>query len=325
MNKKKNGLIVFLLLFSFQRLELQAQDPVFSQFYANPIYLNPALAGAAVCPRFILNYRNQWPAIGNGFVTYAASYDQYLKSISSAVAVTAMSDRMGDGSISSNSIGGVYAYRIRLTENFFIHTALQATYVNRVNDWAILTFSDQYNQTGLVNPVSADPDANKNNSLNEADFSGGLVGSSDRFYIGFALHHFYQTPMDEWYKFPMKYTLHGGINFPLDITSGGEPIVISPAVLCQFQGRSQQFNYGLHLDIHPLFLGVWLRHGTHNVDAALFSAGITYQKFRFGYSYDWTLSPLKQQTGGAHEVSFAIILPCAKESKAHARIPCPKF
>ncbi len=41
----------------------QAQDPEFSQFYANPLYLNPALAGANICPRAILNYRNQWPGL----------------------------------------------------------------------------------------------------------------------------------------------------------------------------------------------------------------------------------------------------------------------
>ena len=39
----------------------KAQDATFSQFYANPTYLNPALAGSGICPRVSLNYRNQWP------------------------------------------------------------------------------------------------------------------------------------------------------------------------------------------------------------------------------------------------------------------------
>ncbi|MGM0478992.1 MAG: type IX secretion system membrane protein PorP/SprF, partial [Bacteroidota bacterium] len=36
---------------------VRAQDPQFSQFYANPIYLNPAFAGSHGCPRFAANYR----------------------------------------------------------------------------------------------------------------------------------------------------------------------------------------------------------------------------------------------------------------------------
>ena len=40
-----------------------AQDPEFTQFYANPLYLNPAFAGSSHCPRMNLNYRNQWPAL----------------------------------------------------------------------------------------------------------------------------------------------------------------------------------------------------------------------------------------------------------------------
>ena len=35
-----------------------AQDPHFSQFYANPLYLNPALTGSSIGPRYLLNYRN---------------------------------------------------------------------------------------------------------------------------------------------------------------------------------------------------------------------------------------------------------------------------
>ncbi|MFT4523977.1 MAG: hypothetical protein ACI85F_000118, partial [Bacteroidia bacterium] len=53
--------------------ESLAQDPQFTQFYANPLYLNPAFAGSKRCPRVVMNYRNQWPAISGTFVTYSAS------------------------------------------------------------------------------------------------------------------------------------------------------------------------------------------------------------------------------------------------------------
>ena len=58
---------------------IYAQDPQFSQFYASPLYLNPALTGSVKCPRATLNYRNQWPALGSTYVTYIASFDQQVK------------------------------------------------------------------------------------------------------------------------------------------------------------------------------------------------------------------------------------------------------
>ncbi|NBU92563.1 MAG: type IX secretion system membrane protein PorP/SprF, partial [Flavobacteriia bacterium] len=54
------SIAVFVLLYfgiSF------SQDPTFTQFYSNPLYLNPALTGATGCSRFSFNYRNEWPQL----------------------------------------------------------------------------------------------------------------------------------------------------------------------------------------------------------------------------------------------------------------------
>ncbi|MEY3249061.1 MAG: hypothetical protein RL742_1104 [Bacteroidota bacterium] len=45
-----------------------AQDPYFSQFYANRVYLNPAYAGFDPGTTVLLNYRNQWPGVPDGDV-----------------------------------------------------------------------------------------------------------------------------------------------------------------------------------------------------------------------------------------------------------------
>ena len=54
--------------------EAQAQDPEFTQYYANPLFLNPAFAGSDRCPRMVMSYRNQWPAMSGNYVTQAVSY-----------------------------------------------------------------------------------------------------------------------------------------------------------------------------------------------------------------------------------------------------------
>jgi len=69
-------LIFIFLIITFHIL---AQDPGYSQFFANPVYLNPAFAGTTELPRVAMNYRNQWPQKGATFTTYFLSYNQLLK------------------------------------------------------------------------------------------------------------------------------------------------------------------------------------------------------------------------------------------------------
>ena len=97
--------IAFLLTAILQ--EVKAQDPQFTQFYANPLYLNPAFAGVARCPRFILNYRNQWPSIPGNYVTYSASYDQHIDALSGGVGILVTNDVAGQGTLNTLNFSGI--------------------------------------------------------------------------------------------------------------------------------------------------------------------------------------------------------------------------
>ena len=61
MYKNITKILIALSALVFTTETASAQDPAFSQFYANPLYLNPAFAGTNICPRVNLNYRDQWP------------------------------------------------------------------------------------------------------------------------------------------------------------------------------------------------------------------------------------------------------------------------
>ncbi|MFZ9207484.1 MAG: type IX secretion system membrane protein PorP/SprF, partial [Sediminibacterium sp.] len=62
------------LIFSLTRVS--AQDPHFSQFFASPLTINPALTGKFDGKyRITSNHRNQWPTINNAFITTTASFD----------------------------------------------------------------------------------------------------------------------------------------------------------------------------------------------------------------------------------------------------------
>ena len=133
MMKKLLTILSFLALGS---IELMAQDPEFTQFYANPLYLNPAFAGTAKCPRICMNYRNEWPGLNNAYVTYSASYDQHVDNLSGGIGILATSDRAGDGTLTTNRISGIYSYQLNVNREFSMKFGLEGTYHQKSLDWS---------------------------------------------------------------------------------------------------------------------------------------------------------------------------------------------
>lgn len=79
--------IITLILLTVPE-KIKGQDPVFSQYYASPLQINPAFTGLTNGPRFGVNYRNQWPLIDQVFktyVTYNLFYDQFIPAIKSGL------------------------------------------------------------------------------------------------------------------------------------------------------------------------------------------------------------------------------------------------
>src|ERR1041384_6550535 len=83
--------------------ELKAQDPQFTQFYANPLYLNPAFAGNARCPRICMNYRNQWPLLSGRYVTYSISTDAHVDALAGGVRILVTTDDQAHGTLNTTN------------------------------------------------------------------------------------------------------------------------------------------------------------------------------------------------------------------------------
>src|SRR5471030_2677540 len=107
---KKITMSFLLVLGIFSAKNAKAQDPQFTQFYANPLYLNPAFAGTARCPRICLNYRNQWPNLSGTYVTYSASYDQHFDALSGGIGVLVTTDDQAKGTLKTTTASFIYSY-----------------------------------------------------------------------------------------------------------------------------------------------------------------------------------------------------------------------
>lgn len=312
-----------------------AQDIGFSQFYANPLYLNPAFAGSAVAPRIALAYRAQWPGLVSAFTTVSASYDQYIESLHGGVGAILLTDRQGDhGVLTSSMLGVMYAFHFQLTRDIRMSAALQATVVNNALNWSsYLRFPGQidpdlgftYGLDGIHQP--------DNLSKMFIDFNAGMLVSGSKWYAGLAAAHLTQ-PDQAFYgedRVPMKITVHGGglLNVSEEARRQsslglGTPI-ISPNLVYQYQGGLHYFNYGVYLDWEPFLVGVWFRHGMKNADAFIFQLGVQQDYFKVGYSYDVTVSKLANASHGSHEVSVGFLLPVPEQKKKVRAIRCPSF
>lgn len=333
MIKRLRLTILAMILFSWGLV--QAQDPQFSQFYANPLYLNPALAGFVDCGRVNLNYRNQWPSLSNAYITYSASYDQSLPGINSGFGILAMSDRQGDGALVRNSVAGFYTYQLRISEPLVISFGIEGRYYQEALDWNKLIFADQIDPT-TGNIGSTNETRPTNDNISVLDFAAGAVlAHTDQWFVGVAVHHLTQ-PNISFYdnadsKLPMKFTLHGGVN--INLSQGGlgnnhkDDWVLEPQLLYMQQEGFKQLNAGLYITRMPLVLGAWFRSNFSNPDAFVALVGLQFSNIKFGYSYDATVSNIGGSAGGAHEITFAwnfCIYKQAKRRKIRA-IKSPSF
>ena len=297
---------------------LQAQDPQFTQFYANPLYLNPAFAGTARCPRICMNYRNQWPNLSGTYVTYSASYDQHIDAISGGLGVIVTQDDQAHGTLKTTNVSLIYSYLLPVTREFSIKFGLQAGFFQKSLDKSKLNFGDMIDaRRGFVwNTNEVIPSTNKSN----LDFGGGILGYSKRYFIGAAFQHI--TQPDEGLqgisKLPLKITGHAGAIIPLE--KGGDSY-ISPNVLFMQQQNFTQLNLGLYFVRGSFVGGLWYR----NSDAFIVLVGLQTDHFKVGYSYDVTVSKLASNTAGSHEISMQMQFECRPKKKKYRTISCPSF
>lgn len=302
-----------------------AQDPQFTQFYANPIYLNPAFAGTARCPRMIMNYRNEWPALSGTFVTYSASYDQHVDGLQGGLGLVILQDRAGEGTLNTTSGNLAYSYRLNVNRSFSIKAGFQAGYIQKKVDWEKLTFGDMIDpRYGFIYETA---ETQVNDTRGNLDLSAGILGFSKQYFGGVAFHHL--TQPNEGFintnqaRLPMKITAHAGAIIPLD--ESGEESNVSPNILFQKQQDFQQINFGIYVNKGPIVGGLWYRQAEKNSDAFIALVGFQQNMVKFGYSYDITLSKLSNATSGSHEFSFALQFECRPKKRKFRAISCPSF
>jgi len=317
---------------------LFGQDPQFSQFYSNYLYLAPSFAGLTEKNRIAFNYRNQWPEIAHGYHTYSVSYDRYIEKFRSGMGVLIMQDEAGTGRLRSLNIGLQYSFDFNITQKWHFRPGMQFLYTERAINFEDLLWSDQISASG--NAATSAEMTPIDNHIGDIDFSTSALGYSDRFWFGYSIDHLLHPNQSFFYyeeddrntgKVPIKHAFFGGTKFITHETLLRPiPTTLQLAFIYKQQKQFRQLDLGVYWYRNPFVLGFWYRgiplyKEVFNRDAFTILAGIKTRHLNIGYSYDFTMSKLITRTGGSHEVSLSYTFKTKPIKHRPKMVPCPEF
>ena len=200
-----NTIALLFVVFSLP-VTLTAQDPHFSQFYAAPLQVNPAMTGVFSGQfRIAINYREQWGSvIDNPFRTLAASFDirhRVGKGDYMAYGLSTLRDEAGPANFNRISGNLNFAYLKQLngsryrSSNQYLVGGAQVGFGQHGLDYSNLWFTEQYDADKAI--VDTDlPNGELVNATSDPfmDINAGLLwyavfAENASFYAGGALHH----------------------------------------------------------------------------------------------------------------------------------------
>lgn len=317
-----------------------AQDIHFSQFFASPLTLNPALTGNFDGNlRVSGNYRNQWPTINRAFTTSSVSVDFPILTGSInennrlAVGILGYTDQQADGALKNNFGSLSVAYHQGLDEDGYnrISAGFQMAYNTKNLNTESLKFEDQLRSNGFTGITS---EIFRNNQLNVGYFDlnagltySGTTQSNVNYYLGASAYHL-TKPKESFqngqFNLNQRYTVHGGVYLPLNTQ-----LMLHTSALYQSQAGAHEtvlggafgYNFGDEYNESgtTLYVGSWYRFG----DALIPYIGLEFSKLRLGASYDVNTSSLKTASQSRGGIEFSLIY--INKPSGERNLPCPKF
>lgn len=345
-----------LLLTLTSVFALQAQDIHFTQFYASPLLLNPALTGGFDGQlRASTIIRDQWRgALETPFVTTTAALDFRFplkvggraNGDAASAGIVFMNDRVKQYDFTHNQImvSGGYHKMLDKRTNQILSGGLQIGIGQRNIIYSGLNFQDQFsiNPDGSTGYFGQTREDLPTNNITFFDASLGVNYSyaprgAAGVYVGAAVHHinepdisYFSRDDDSLDPEPLKrkYSVHLAGVLPLS-----SKMSLQPRALAQLQGESAQAVLGTNIRMQfdefsttALHLGSWVR-GVRNIngfgtDAVVALMGIEYHNFLLGTSYDIGLSDFTagSRGRGALEISIAYL-----GSYENDTLLCPQF
>lgn len=338
---KKTALILILAILTGYPGLIRAQDIHFSQFFASPLYTNPANAGNFEGDyRFVMNNKNQWNSFTDAYTTFAGSFDAgfgniFLADSHAGAGLQINNDIAGDGKFGTTQfyLNLAYSMSFGKTKQFMAGAGFNAGYIMHGINFNNFTFGNQYSGE-QYDPYSSSGEVWIYDKINYPDFGAGVnftykISPEFSLESGFSLNHI-NKPAKSFYDnsdayLPVKYsfTVSGDYNIKDDLW-------VEPQFLAMFQQDYREFNTGglLRFDYNPVSLqSVYFGGLVRSRDAGIVVFGLKYHNVRMTLNYDVNLSKLSTISRGKGGMEFSLIYVFMKprpfESPYYRK--CPDF
>jgi len=311
----KMGLAVLLL--NVAALNSKAQtDPHFSQYYAYPLWLNPALTGVIDGDyRASVNFKQQWGAISNAYLTGGASFDVApAKNLAFGATVLNQSAGELDFNYLTALVSGSYRIRFGLTGLQMVSFGLQAGFVNRSFDLSQARFGNQFNPVTGYEGSTPSSESFSSTSSFVPDINAGIMyfdGNPDQnvnVFMGASAAHL-NRPIERFSdnstRTPIRFTAHGGAR-----VRASETLDIVPNALVMYQGNTNEISLGAYAQFMVNNQSNILFGGNYRIkDASIAFVGLQFKNMVFGLSYDVNTSTLRRasNSSGGLELSISLI------------------
>lgn len=307
--KKKYIYLLFIFFNLCQKLGY-TQTPYNSQGFMSNQFFNPAAVGFGLNNRFQSFFRTQYAGVGDPFYTAGAAVDFGFFKIdespknSFGYGIQAVSEKVLNGILQTNSISNSLAYRIFFNKKQTSYFALGIGYsiLTRTLDASILSFGDQYYSGRLFNPSSLEAISKyPTKYTTNAGFIYGFQSEKSFFQIGaseFLVNRTINTIISNQPN--QNYQFSALLNFEYQLEEDKTILIHA-----DYQNRlEKEFFYAgaavgvaLSNEMNRAYFGCFYR----NKDAVIPYLGLMYNKYKIGLTYDiysnsLTSSNLRPQT-----------------------------
>jgi type IX secretion system PorP/SprF family membrane protein len=300
------------------RAAVAQQVPMYSQYVMNGFLINPSFAGRDGYTTVNLTVREQWVGMTGAPSTYAASFqtrilkNSYISkstSVRKKLTKPTKGGKVGLGGYVFNDNNGImHRTGVQLAYAYHISMGQTGGYPNDLAfGLALVAYQFAINTDGLLYD-HADPLLNSyDRSVFIPDFNFGASYTTSRYYVGFAMTNMLRGSLLFADSSSTKrtelgnYFLTGGIKFPL-----APDWVLEPSA---FIKASDMFFKSFQVDLTSRVFykdDYWAGLSWRTNDALILLLGLKYDRFYFGYSFDFTLTDIRKQSFGTHEISLAV-------------------